>query len=59
MKDKIIKELVDDILLNSQLEAESSDTIIFENVKQVERIDNEIVVTKTDNKKYKISVEEI
>ena len=59
MKDKIIKELVDAILLNSQLEAESSDTIIFENVKQVERIDNEIVVTKTDNKKYKISVEEI
>ena len=59
MKDKIIKELVDAILLNSQFEAESDDTIIFENVKRVERIDDEIVVTKADNKKYKISVEEI
>lgn len=59
MKDEIIKELVDAILLNSQLEAESDDTIIFEDVKQVERIGDEIVITKTDNKKYKISVKEI
>lgn len=59
MKDEIIKKLVDAILLNSQLEAESDDTIIFEDVKQVERIGDEIVITKTDNKKYKISVKEI